>query len=299
MNMDLHPTKKPWLRLLTFLCIICIGVFIGQLAISLYCNLAGSTIYQSPTMDTQAYRKFLLITQVILASNAFIGAPLFYWHFIEKKSINDFFQGNPPYAYKMLLTIGLLSSFMVVNSVFVQWNIGLKMPTWLEGFERWALAQEATLKHLTELLTTFHSPNQLLIGILVMGIIPGIGEELLFRGVLQGLLHAMTKNIHIAICLSAFIFSAVHIQFYGFIPRFLLGLLFGYIYWWTKDLSLAMLAHFFNNAFTLIALFFYQHAFIAYDIKIANILPVPIIFCSLMSVILAIFLKRSNNKIHT
>jgi membrane protease YdiL (CAAX protease family) len=136
----------------------------------------------------------------------------------------------------------------------------------MDSFEQWAKLQEDKLKDLTIFLTEFRSFEQFLLGFIVIGILPGIGEELLFRGILQNKLKQLLGNAHIAIWLAAIIFSAFHLQFYGFVPRMLLGALFGYLYQWSGNLIYAMVAHFVNNGFTVIMMYLYQQNRIALDI---------------------------------
>ncbi|MFN5620180.1 MAG: type II CAAX prenyl endopeptidase Rce1 family protein [Flavobacteriales bacterium] len=83
---------------------------------------------------------------------------------------------------------------------------------------------------------------------LSIAIIPAICEELLFRGVLMPLLAKMTRNIHVAIWITAALFSLIHMQFYGFLPRMLMGAVLGYLVIWSGSLWTAILAHFINNA---------------------------------------------------
>ena len=83
---------------------------------------------------------------------------------------------------------------------------------------------------------------------LIIALIPAFGEELLFRGLIQKGLFKSWGNIHLAIWLSAFLFSALHLQFLGFIPRFLIGGLLGYLFFWSGSIWLPILAHFVNNA---------------------------------------------------
>jgi membrane protease YdiL (CAAX protease family) len=80
----------------------------------------------------------------------------------------------------------------------------------------------------------------------VIALIPAIGEELLFRGVIQGSIFKNT-NIHVAVLLTSIIFSAFHLQFYGFLPRMVLGILLGYSLAWSGSLWLPVLIHFINN----------------------------------------------------
>ena len=108
-------------------------------------------------------------------------------------------------------------------------------------------------------MTTFDSGMDLMIGIFVIALLPAIGEELVFRGMFQNEFYRGTGNIHLAIWASAIIFSAIHFQFYGFIPRLLLGALFGYLYYWSGNLLVPMFAHFFNNAFGVIMIYLHRH----------------------------------------
>ena len=82
----------------------------------------------------------------------------------------------------------------------------------------------------------------------MIAILPAIGEEFLFRGVLQKLFCRLFKSDHLAIWLTAFIFSFFHFQFFGFVPRLILGLIFGYLFYWSGTLWLPVVAHFINNA---------------------------------------------------
>ena len=87
---------------------------------------------------------------------------------------------------------------------------------------------------------------------------PAICEEFIFRGAVQRVIFRLKSNPHVAIWLSAFIFSAIHFQFYGFLPRLLLGAAFGYIYFWTGSIWYAVFAHFLNNAYAVVVAFYLQ-----------------------------------------
>jgi uncharacterized protein len=161
---------------------------------------------------------------------------------------------NTLYALVVPLTIG----FMIVNTPFIEWNAAVHFPEFLKGFEEWARSREDFAMQVTEFLTTFTSIGQLMMGLVVIAVLPAIGEELVFRGLLQPLLHRSFKNIHAAIWISAVLFSAMHLQFFGFVPRVLLGALFGYLFFWSGNLWIPILAHFINNGFSLIMLYLYQ-----------------------------------------
>jgi membrane protease YdiL (CAAX protease family) len=95
----------------------------------------------------------------------------------------------------------------------------------------------------------------LLLNLGIIAVLPALGEEFIFRGVLQTLLTKWFKNTHLAIFIAAFLFSSIHLQFYGFIPRLVLGLFFGYLFFWSKNIWLAVWAHLINNALAIILMF--------------------------------------------
>jgi uncharacterized protein len=108
-------------------------------------------------------------------------------------------------------------------------------------------ASEDNATRITEALMNMHSTGELFYNLLIIAVLPALGEEFLFRGILQKLFKEITQNIHVAIIITAVIFSAIHMQFYGFIPRMMLGILFGYLLHWTGSIWVPVFAHFINN----------------------------------------------------
>lgn len=197
----------------------------------------------------------LLIMQAVVTAVALIAFPIIHITKIEHKSLRPFFPTQSQ-TFKILLLLVIIGfTFPIAISPLVEWNLNLKFPEFMSGFERWAMHEEDRLAKLTKMLTNFDSPLELIVGLLVIAILPAFGEELVFRGMIQGELWRSTRNIHIAIWVSAAVFSAIHIQFYGFVPRMLLGALFGYLYYWSGNLWIPMFSHFFNNAFAVIMVY--------------------------------------------
>jgi uncharacterized protein len=288
----LTANRSPWVSLALVFFLVVLGAFLGQSVVSLFYSSDTDGVAGAINVALSS-KQLLLILQATTASGAFIMAPLLYLHIFARQDIRAFFQWRRHYAAPVLSTLGLVLAFMMVDTWVIQWNMAMKLPVWLRAFEVWAQEKEAALQKITALLTTFGSLEELGVGILVIGVVPAVGEELLFRGLVQNLCHKLTKNIHLAIGISAFAFSAIHLQFYGFIPRFLLGVLFGYMYWWTKDLLFPMVAHLFNNTFVLLMLFLHQHGFITHNISTQKALSASgLIFFAAMVVILARLLRQ-------
>ena len=146
--------------------------------------------------------------------------------------------------------LGLGMVFILVAIPFTQFtywlNKQLPLPTWASSIEEQTEA-------LIEGLLVMNSPMEFFFSLSLMAILPAIGEELLFRGIIQQKLQNWTKTAHLAIWLSAIIFSLFHLQFEGFIPRMFLGALLGYLFYWTQNLWIPIFAHFIFNGIQVFA----------------------------------------------
>ena len=142
-------------------------------------------------------------------------------------------------------------------------NEQIALPAFLEPLEAWMKTQEETAKNLTDQFMHVTTFGGLIINLLLMAVLPAISEELTFRGVLMNLFKVKGERLevkgesvpHLAIWCSAILFSAIHLQFYGFVPRMLMGALFGYMLVWTGSLWTPILMHFTNNAMAVILYF--------------------------------------------
>ena len=137
-------------------------------------------------------------------------------------------------------------------------NNALVLPHGLSGIENWMKSMEETGKVLTDAFLSTTSLSGLLLNIFMIALLPAIAEELLFRGVLSKLVQRWSGSLHVAVMVSAIVFSAVHLQFYGFLPRFLLGVMLGYLYLWSGSLWLPIVAHFTNNFLSVIVEYLYR-----------------------------------------
>ncbi len=155
-----------------------------------------------------------------------------------------------------LIIIGIMFFSAPIFEQSIKLNEQMQLPEVFSDLESWMKAKEVELKQFTYLLLSEGTYWGLFINLLVIAVIPAIGEEFLFRGCVQNILIRWLKNPHVSIWLTAIIFSAIHLQFYGFLPRMLLGALFGYLLLWGKNIWLPVLAHFINNATVVISAFY-------------------------------------------
>lgn len=199
------------------------------------------------------------------AIGMFVVPPLVLAYLWSDKPFKYLCLDKKPDAVNVLFVI----LFMVLVIPFVnllgEWNQQLKLPHALGAIEAQMKASEAEIALLTKKLLDVHSLKGLFGNVFLIAFIPALGEELFFRGALQQIFQNK-KNAIMAIWLTAFIFSAIHFQFYGFVPRFLLGAFFGYLLVWSGNLWLPVLAHFANNAIAIVFYYLKYNGFQVVDI---------------------------------
>lgn len=272
-----------------------LGVFIGYFVG--YAFFPGDAMeylhsFENPT--TSQYSEFkmsLLVTQGI---GAFIGMIVIPYFFLKKqfRSLTDLFQ--TPSILPVFIIVVLVIVFMGFNSFFIKWNEEIRLPF---GMEDWARPMEERLAETTKYLTQFDTTAQLIVAFLVIAVLPAIGEEIIFRGMIQNDFYRATRNIHLSIWMSAILFSAIHLQFYGFVPRMLLGALFGYLYFWSGNLWMPVLAHFINNGFTIVSLLLFQKQAIAIDLEKIEPSLAQVALSAIFSAILLYAYKTFFNKV--
>ena len=240
-----------WKELRIIVLIIFSAFVLVNLVISGYYILSGGI--SSSGMENLLEDRVLMLSLNSLSIMIFIS-PYFYVKKLSNYSIKIFPINSTPIILVLLSTF----LFMILNSGVIEWNKSINFPEFMNSFETWAFNKEKELEKITMFLVSFENNWEFLFGILSIALIPGICEEYLFRGVLQKNFYLISKNIHIAVWISALFFSALHLQFYGFFPRMLLGVLFGYIYYWSGSILYPMIAHIFNNFFSLTIFYFSQ-----------------------------------------
>lgn len=192
--------------------------------------------------------RLLKIVQIISSIVIFAFPVLLFVFLVSRKKL-EYLQLNQVGKLSVLLIGGIL---MFVASPLINFlaeiNNHLQLPQWLNGVEAWMKDSEAKDDALTAAFLNHQTFYDLIINLVMMAFVAAVCEELFFRGVLQKLLINMTNNVHVGIWITGAIFSAIHIQFYGFLPRMLMGVYLGYLFVWSGSLWVAIFAHFINNA---------------------------------------------------
>lgn len=161
-----------------------------------------------------------------------------------------------------LAVLAMLLSLLPIN-LLVEWNMGLQLPESLHWLEQIMQNAERQAERLTEALLADQSGIALAVNLILVAVVPAIGEELMFRGGVQKIITRWSGNHHVGIWIGAVLFSAMHFQFYGFLPRMALGALFGYMLVWSGSIWLPMLAHFINNATAILLHYFISRGVVA------------------------------------
>lgn len=193
--------------------------------------------------------------QVVQSIGLFLVPPFILAWLFHGQIITYLYLDKSTTSTSLFLTVVLVIFSLPLINFIAGWNAQMELPEWLFSLEQWMRNAEDNATELTEAFLQTDTTGGLLFNLFMIAFIPAVGEELLFRGVIQRIFTTWTKNHHWGIWISAILFSALHIQFYGFIPRLLLGVLFGYLLVWSGSMWLPVAAHFFNNGFAVTAMF--------------------------------------------
>ncbi len=199
-------------------------------------------------IDAIGLNSYLICSQVF---SILVPAAVFLFIF-HRKNIGESIKINFPknsafFVYAILL---LLVSYPLIQ---LSQDLNQKMP-----FANWLQEESEMVENLMKSILRMSGVQDLLFNILVIALLPAIGEELFFRAVVQNEFLSSLRSKNIAIIITAVIFSAYHMQFDGFLPRVFLGLILGYTYYWSKSIFVPMLLHFINNSMSVVVAFYVQ-----------------------------------------
>ena len=196
--------------------------------------------------------------QCIQSIGLFIVPPIFLAWLYQGDIASYLMVGEKPAARSVLMVMMLTIIISPTINYLGVVNEKMSFPSWMSGIENWMRVNEDKATSLTEAFLNVSSIGGLAFNLFMVALLPAIGEELLFRGLIQKIFTKMAKSHHWGIWISAILFSALHIQFYGFLPRLVLGVVFGYLLVWGGSLWLPMVAHFVNNAIAVLGMWMVQ-----------------------------------------
>ncbi len=254
-----------------------VGQFVGLLAAFLILNFKVTSgtnslqlqqmlmdFMQNPTLFTNGQRAFMAM-QWFTSLGTFVGASWAFNKYILKQDLSDLSQNSSVSWHIFLWAVVTMVVGTPLLEYIIELNKNMVFPAAYKEIEDWMRSSELAMEKTTKLLLHFDSHLDFILGLMTIGFMAALGEELFFRGVLQNLFLRYLINEHVAIWLSAAIFSFIHFQFFGFFPRLFLGAFFGYLYVWYRNIWLPILAHFFNNALGVTTSYLFQLKLIDFD----------------------------------
>jgi membrane protease YdiL (CAAX protease family) len=253
-SVERQPLASLLILILIFIsCAIVFGILGYAIAIAFYGLDTAIEAGKTGSFSIETLR----IIQIISSFGMFVVAAIIFAKTESKNWVKylNFKKLNP---LLLVLTTIIMFSVSPLMEFINETNKNMVLPEALKQIEAWMRIKEEEMAQMTKQMLVMGSLNILLVNMLMLAIIPGLGEELIFRACLQKVLGRWTGNYHLAIWISAIIFSSIHFQFYGFFPRMFLGALFGYMFVWSGNIWLPILAHFLNNGMAVVGAYFFQ-----------------------------------------
>jgi len=240
---------------LNMLLILVFFILIAGTAVFSLFLLAGSIIFNFKFNDFISISESLPVSEINIVRFSLVAqqlsffllpSVLFLMIYLKRESEIDLFRGQVKTTELLMVFI---LAFMATYVTTWTGNINSKLvfPQGFTGIEEWMKEKESRAAEITGSLMKTPDLYTYILNLFIMALIPAISEELIFRGVVQQVIRKLLHSGHLAVWITAFIFSAIHLQFYGFLPRLILGLIFGYIFIWTGNIIVPIAAHFFNN----------------------------------------------------
>ena len=272
MDFTAFRTMRPFAQLMFALFVMVASVFlfmvVGMIAVLPFYGV-GSLMngMSESSLNSPEGLSFLKYFQVIQSIGLFV-APPFAIGWLYSGNIGEYLKINRSTKAQsfLLAAICLLAVIPVINFLGAI-NNQMRLPESFSGLENWMKTMEDAAKILTEKFLKVDSLGGLLFNVFMIAVLPALGEELMFRGVIQRIFSTWTRNHHWGIWITAFLFSAMHMQFYGFLPRMALGAMFGYLLVWTGTIWVPILAHFVNNLMGVLGYFLIDKGTISNDIE--------------------------------
>lgn len=236
-----------------------IFVIFGAIVFTALGDLVNYAVFHTHIMSEAANpAAFARIEQSFASLGVFLFPALLFAFCHDKKCLHYNAADRWPNYLLVNVTLVLSVTVLPLVAALSGWNESIHLPSALSKVESWMLKMESQTMQIQHMMTYQHDYLNLTANLITLALLPAVCEEFLFQGTIQRFFHKGNMNPHLAIWVTAFIFSAIHLQFFGFIPRLLLGAYLGYLFYWSRSLWLPILAHFLHNALTLLISFTFE-----------------------------------------
>jgi uncharacterized protein len=237
------------------------GILLSMFFFGLGIADIGTAMQSNTELGLQSGR----LMQVISQLGMFVLPP-FLFALMVAPSLTSYlgFKNKSSLTHYVPMLLLMFAALPLIHGL-AELNQSISLPESMAGLEEWMKQKEQQAKEMTEFFLGVTTNGGLLFNLFMIAVLPALGEELVFRSVLQPLLARLFRNVHLGVILSALVFSLMHFQFYGLIPRFVLGLFLGYAYLWTRSIWIPIFMHFVNNAAAIIVYYLWHNGHIAVD----------------------------------
>ena len=232
-------------RIFLLAALIVLGLIIGTVIGVVYVFVSGNEMTSLNSL------RFMQICSQIFT---FALPPIIYAMLVKEKPFKSLGFKKSTVLW-LILGVAMMYAIMPLNAVFGEWNASIKFPESLASFEKLMQELQERATEVMEKFVNVDTIGGLIINLFMIAGLAAIGEELLFRSVIQTSLIKVCKNAHVGIFIASAIFSLVHMEFYGLLPRLILGMLLGYMYYYSRSIWIPMAMHFVNNG-TIVFLYY-------------------------------------------
>ncbi len=243
------------LKILFLFCGLMVALFLVAMALVLVFGTdTGNTNYVIAMSIAQNLLVFIMPVLLLAMMNKKLEG---------RRLSRTLWMSKGPSLKSVLLVVLVWIVALPAMNYLVEWNQNIEFPSWLQGVESQLREMEESAAATTSELLNSQSLSMMIFMVLVVGVLTGLGEEIFFRsGVLGTMLHGKV-NKHVAVWAVAIVFSAFHLQFFGFVPRVLLGAWLGYLLVWTGEVWTPVIAHALNNSSIVVATYLVNHNYIS------------------------------------
>lgn len=245
MNFPIIKKTNKLERIFLLAALLVFGLIIGSVLGVIFPIVTGSDI-----MGLNSLRFMQISSQIF----TFVLPPIVYALLIKEDPFKSLGFNKTTITW-LFLGVAMMYAILPLNSVFAEWNANIKFPDSMTDFERLLQDMQERATEIMERFVNVTSIGGLILNLFMIAGLAALGEELLFRSIIQTSLIKVCKNAHIGIIIASAIFSIIHMEFYGLLPRFVLGMLLGYMYYYSRSIWIPIAMHFANNG-TIVFLYY-------------------------------------------
>lgn len=288
MNFPIIKKTNKLERIFILAALLILGLIIGSIIGVIYPLVSGQDV-----MSLNSLRFMQISSQIF----TFVLPPILYAMLIKENPKESLGIKNVSYHW-FIIGFVMMYAILPLNNVFAEWNAGLKLPESMSRIEELIKEMYESSAVVLEKLVNVNTFGGFVINLIMIAGLAALGEELLFRSIIQTSLIKTCKNAHVGIIIASAIFSFIHFDFYAFIPRLVLGMLLGYMFYYSRSIWVSMFMHFVNNATAVVIYYLNNIGVTNVDVETfgqTQLLPL-LISIALMAVLFWLAIRRMRNE---